>query len=50
MYFSPLVKQELARIMPDEKFEQISELLSFVIMNGKINSYGGLLITLDNRL
>lgn len=48
MYFSPLVKQELARIMPDEKFEQISELLAFVIMNGKINSFGGLLITLDN--
>jgi len=48
LYFSPLVKQELARIIPAENSERKSELVAFIIMNGKINSFGELLITLDN--
>ncbi|NLL62191.1 MAG: DNA-binding protein WhiA [Candidatus Atribacteria bacterium] len=49
MYFSPLVKQELARIIPQKDYEQKSELLAFVIMNGRISPLNNqLLIILDN--
>ncbi len=48
MYFSPLVKQELARIIPSKNYEQKSELLALIIMNGRIDSPGKLLIILDN--
>lgn len=49
MYFSPLVKQELARIIPQKNHEQKSELLAFIIMNGRISPLTNqLLIILDN--
>ena len=48
MYFTPLVKQELARIIPSKDFEQKSELLAFIIMSGRIDSQGKLSIFLDN--
>ena len=48
MYFSPLVKQELARIIPSKDYEQKSELLAFIVMNGRIDSQGALSIILDN--
>jgi DNA-binding protein WhiA len=48
LYFSPLVKQELARIIPSKDSEQKSELLAFIVMNGRIDSQGALSIFLDN--
>ncbi len=49
MYFSPLVKQELARIIPQQNDEQKSELLAFIIINGSINPGNNhLSIVLDN--
>lgn len=48
MYFSPLVKQELARIIPAKKWEQMSELIAFLIMNGRVENQGKLLIIIDN--
>lgn len=37
MYFSPMVKQELARIIPEDRAEQESELFAFIRMTGIIN-------------
>ena len=49
MYFSPLVKQELARIIPHKDYEQKSELLAFIIIKGIINTHKKqLLIVVDN--
>ena len=48
MYYSALVKQELARIIPSKDCEQNSELLAFIMMNGKIDSKGKLSIAIDN--
>jgi len=49
LYFSPLVKQELARIIPQQNDEQKSELLAFIIINGSINPGNNhLSIVLDN--
>lgn len=48
MYFLPLVKQELARIMPPKEYEQKSELMAFIVMNGRLDSQGELSIILDN--
>jgi cell division protein WhiA len=49
MYFSSLVKQELARIMPQNILEQKGELLAFIRLKGLISqSDGGLSIILEN--
>ena len=48
MYFSPLVKQELARIISAKKSEQKSELIAFILIKGGIDSQGLLSIFLDN--
>ncbi len=50
MYFSPLVKQELARIIPSKGYEQKSELLAFIVMTGMADSQGKLSIILDNSV
>lgn len=43
-----MVKQELARIIPIKKYEQKSELVAFIIMNGNMDSANKLSIVLDN--
>lgn len=49
MYFSPLVKQEAARIIPSQISEQKSELLAFIIINGELDFKNEqLVIILDN--
>ncbi len=48
MYFSPLVKQELARIIPSNENEQKSELYAFIIMNGRVCQKRMLTIALDS--
>ncbi len=45
-----MVKQELARIIPAKKYEQKSELLAFIIIDGLIDSAHKLLIVLDNPI
>lgn len=37
MYFSSLVKQELAQIRPQDRLEQKGELMAFVLLNGHID-------------
>ena len=44
MYFSSLVKQELAHIMPQDSLEQNGELLSFVRLKGRIDIKNKVLI------
>jgi len=49
LYFSHLVKQEAARIIPSKISEQKSELLAFVIVNGELDfKKKQLVIILDN--
>jgi hypothetical protein len=49
LYFSPLVKQEAARIIPSQISEQKSELLAFIIINGELDFKNEqLVIILDN--
>ncbi len=49
MYFSPMVKQELARVMPLDRVEQESELSAFVRMTGIVKQTNPvLLLILEN--
>ncbi|MDD3640414.1 MAG: DNA-binding protein WhiA [Atribacterota bacterium] len=49
MYFSSLVKQELAQIRPQDRLEQKGELMAFVLLNGHIDKKKDLLsINIEN--
>ncbi len=49
MYFSSLVKQELARVMPRNVSEQKGELLAFIKLKGSVNKLNGTLsLILEN--
>jgi len=49
MYFSSLVKQELAQIRPQDRSEQKGELLAFILLKGQVDKEKKLLsISIDN--
>lgn len=51
MYFSSLVKQELAQIRPPNRLEQKGELLAFILLKGQLDGKNELLsINIDNLI